>query len=144
MSFPLPNYLKKLKPGVPRHIHGIFVALIWSVVGVFLMLRGGVFLLAVDSLWLSVVGILIGSVKSLFMLDKSAIKNILRLQELTDGSCIGGVYSLKMWLLVGGMILLGIALRKSSLPREIVGVVYVAIGWGLFFSSRLLWKNVRK
>jgi len=136
------NIFNILKPGVSRKTQRIFAALIWSVVGIFLMLRGGGFLLQVQALWLAVVGVAIGCGKSIFMLDKSARKNIARIESLADGSCIGGVYSLKMWLLVGLMVALGITLRHSSAPREIVGVIYVAIGWALFFSSRLLWQNV--
>jgi len=140
----MPKIYERLKPGVPRRVHQITAAMIWSLVGIFLMIRGAGFLLEVQALWLAAVGILIGTGKSLFMLDKSARKNISRIAALNDGRCIGGVYSWKMWLLVGCMIFLGITLRKSSLPREIVGVIYVAIGWSLFFSSRLLWQSFRK
>jgi len=39
------------------------------------------------------------------------------------------------------MILLGWLLRHSGLPGELIGTVYVAIGWALLFSSRVLWRR---
>lgn len=136
------SILKKMKPGAAPKTHGIVAASVWSIVGISLMIRGGFFLLSANSLWLCMVAILIGTGKSLLMLDKSARKNILRINSLKNGTCVGGIYSVKMWILVLCMVFLGRALRMSSVPQEIVGVIYVAIGWGLFFSSRLLWKNV--
>jgi hypothetical protein len=33
----------------------------------------------------------------------------------------------------------GMALRQSTLPRELLGGLYVTIGWALLFSSRHAW-----
>jgi len=107
-----------------------------------LLVRGSLFLHGVQQLWLVLPAIAIGSVKSVFMLDKAARKNLGRLNTKQDGACLGGVYSFKMWGLIVLMIFFGWMLRTSSAPRELVGVVYAAIGWALFFSSRLLWKNL--
>jgi hypothetical protein len=138
----LAQGLKRFKPGVPVRAHRIFAASIWTVVGILLMFRGGAFLVSGDAVWLIAVAVLVGTGKSFLMLDKSARKNINRLAGLEDGACLGGVYSVKMWGLVACMILLGRLLRSSSLPVEVIGVIYVAIGWALFFSSRLLWRNI--
>lgn len=108
-----------------------------------LMLRGGFFLHAVGRVWLIVPAMAVGSVKSLLMLDKAARKNLLRLSAKADGDCLGGVYSAKMWGLVGMMIGMGWLLRHSGLPGEVIGTVYVAIGWALLFSSRLVWQRAR-
>jgi len=78
------------------------------------------------------------------MLDKSAKKSINRIVATRDGRCIGGVYSVKTWLLVLVMMTAGYLMRHSSLPKEFLGLFYVSIGWGLLFSSRnawLAWKN---
>lgn len=132
----------KLKPGVSARTHNIVAAFIWSAVGIMLLVRGSLFLRGVQQLWLILPAIAIGSVKSIFMLDKTARKNLRRLAAKPDGSCLGGVYSFKMWGLIALMIFFGWMLRTSSAPRELVGIVYAAIGWALFFSSRILWKNV--
>ena len=134
--------IARCKPGVSLKIHHVAAAVIWSSVGIMLFIRGGLFLNSVRQLWLLLPAIVLGTVKSIFMLDKAARKNLCRLSEKVDGACLGGVYSIKMWGLIALMIFLGWMLRTSSAPRELVGIVYAAIGWALFFSSRLLWKNL--
>jgi hypothetical protein len=106
------------------------------------MLRGGNYLILSGKSWLFIAALLIGTFKSLFMLDKAARKNIIRITGLNDGACLGGVYSIKMWGLIACMIVFGRLLRVSGLPFEYIGILYGAIGWALMFSSRLLWKQV--
>lgn len=129
------------KPGATLRTHHCLAASIWSLVGILLMTRGGLFLHAVDRLWLFLPAMAVGTGKSLVMLDKAARKNLLRLAGKEDGDCLGGVYSVRMWVLVVVMMGLGWFLRRSGFPGEWVGSIYVAIGWALFFSSRLLWQR---
>lgn len=129
------------KPGASLRTHHLLAASIWSLVGLVLMTRGGLFLHAAGRLWLFVPAVVVGTCKSIFLLDKSARRNLVRLSGKGDGDCLGGVYSVQMWALVGMMMALGWFLRRSGLPAEFVGVLYVAIGWALFFSSRLLWQR---
>ncbi len=135
---------REFKPGVPLRTHHIFAASIWSGVGVMLLVRGGSYLFDSGSQWLFMLALFLGTCKSLFLLDKSAGKNLNRLLQLKDGDCLGAVYSPKMWLMVLVMIILGKVLRSSGLPCEFVGILYTAIGWALLFSSRLLWGSVKK
>ena len=109
-----------------------------------LLIRGGSFLFDAGSQWLFIPALIIGTCKSLFILDKSAQKNLNRLSKKQDGSCLGGVYSPTMWGLILAMIIMGKLLRKSGLPGDYLGVFYVAIGWALFLSSRLLWNNLKQ
>ena len=134
---------RKFKPGVSLRTHHIVAASIWSGVGLMLLIRGSSYLFGSGSQWLLILAIVVGTCKSLFILDKSARKNLNRLSHKKDGACLGGVYSVKMWIMIVAMIILGKILRSSGLPAEFVGVLYAAIGWALLFSSRLLWNNVR-
>ncbi len=134
---------RKFKPGVSLRTHHIVAASIWSGVGIMLLIRGSSYLFEAGNQWLLMLAFVIGTCKSLFILDKSARKNLSRLSEKEDGTCLGGVYSPKMWALILAMIIMGKLLRKSGLPVEFVGVLYSAIGWALFLSSRLLWDNVK-
>jgi len=136
--------LRKYKPGVSLRTHYTVAAFIWSAVGLMLLIRGGGYLLDVGALWLLVPAIAIGTCKSLLILDKSARKNLNRLSQKEDGSCLGGVYSPVMWGLILAMMIMGILLRRSGLPREYLGIFYGAIGWALLFSSRLLWGHFRR
>lgn len=93
--------------------------------------------------WL-IAAFVVGTVKSYWMLDRAARKNIRRIIDRKDGACIGGVYSPKMWGMILLMVLLGRFLRTSALSGKFVGALYIAIGWGLLLSSRLIWQQWRK
>ncbi len=129
----------KLRPSASATNHLIVAASIWTVVGLSLIVRGTVWLNGIDRLWIIFPALVFGTLKALYMLDRSAKKNIDRILSSREGKCIGGVYSVKTWLLVLVMMLAGCLLRNSSLPKEFLGLFYVSIGWGLVFSSRNAW-----
>lgn len=134
------KFLIRFKPGAPRQIHLILAALLWTTVGLGLQLRGILWLVESGSLFFFLPALLLGTLKSLFILDKSAKKSIDRILRLADGSCLGAVYSVKTWLLVLAMMSFGYLLRNSGVSVAILGVLYVIIGWSLFFSSRTAWR----
>jgi hypothetical protein len=131
--------LSKLKPNASRSVHLFVAASLWTVVGLSLMIRGAVWLNTIGQLWIVVPALIMGTAKSFFMLDRSAKKSINRIVATRDGRCLGGVYSIKTWLLVLVMMTAGCLMRNSTLPKEFLGLFYVSIGWGLLFSSRNAW-----
>ncbi len=134
--------LKRLKPGASRQIHLLLTAILWCLIGSMLIFRGLSWLIDVARLWIIAPAVMIGTIKSLLILDKAAKKGIHRILKMADGTCLGAVYSVKTWLLVLCMIGAGMLLRHSSLPGELLGGLYVAIGWSLFFSSRHAWLHI--
>ena len=135
----LKEILHRYKPGVSIRIHLLLGGLIWTVVGFFLLINGFVLVSLESHLWYGLIGILLGSAKTFFVLDRLARKNIKRIKEFEDKVCFGSVYSLKTWFMVAGMIILGRFLRTTVLPGEVVGLIYTAVGWALMLSSRLMW-----
>jgi len=133
--------LKRFKPGVARRVHLGCTAGLWTGIGLFLLVRGIILLKSGEGLWLIGAGVVLGSVKSLVILDRSALKGIERIRLFADNTCLGAVYSWKTWLLVIGMMLFGITLRHLPLSPLIVGTLCVAIGWALAFSSRHAWRS---
>lgn len=107
-----------------------------------LIARGVSWLATVARLWLIIPALFAGTMKSLFILDHSARKGVHRILELADGTCLGAVYSARTWVLILFMIAGGMVLRHSALPRELLGGLYVAIGWALLFSSRHAWRQL--
>lgn len=103
------------------------------------MIRGTFWLVSVGGLWITIPALVAGTVKALLILDNTARKGVHRILEMADGTCLGAVYSVKTWLLVLVMMGTGMILRHSSLPREVLGGLYITIGWALFFSSRHAW-----
>lgn len=138
----MPDWLSKLKPGVTAKTHLILASMLWTTIGLVLLSRGIVYLKADNLLPVTALGIILGSVKSRYLLDRSAIKGVERIKRFGDHTCVGAVYSWQTWLLVLAMMLFGFMLRKSSLPPFLIGVACTAIGWSLFYSSRHGWKEI--
>lgn len=135
----LKDILIRYKPGVPIRTHLLLAALIWTLVGFFLLTNGFVLLSHANHLWYGLSGLLLGTAKAFFVLDRMARKNMKRIKEFADKACFGSVYSLKTWFMVAAMIVLGRFLRTTVLPGEVIGLIYTAVGWALMLSSRLMW-----
>ncbi len=134
----------RYKPGASISTHLMLAALIWSVVGFFLMVNGFLLVSLAERSWLIFLGLTLGTAKGFFILDRVARKNIKRIHGFERKICIGSVYSYKTWLLVIMMIVVGRTLRLTVLPGEVVGVIYLAVGCGLMLSSRLMWLEWRR
>ena len=134
----------RYKPGVSVRTHLFLAALIWSIVGFFLLTNGFVLISQQGQLWYGLVGLALGTAKTFFILDRVARKNVKRIKEFEDKVCIGSVYSWKTWILVAAMIVLGRFLRTTVLPGEIVGLIYTAVGWALMLASRLMWREWKR
>lgn len=133
------NIADKLKPGVSRSTHFFAAPLIWTAVGIMLMERGLGWMGLHVTLRLLLIALLVGTAKSLTVLDKTAKKTLRRIMGFNDRTCIGAVYPWKTWLLVLAMMGFGILLRVLFPPGPLLGSVYFAIGWALLLSSRHGW-----
>ena len=131
----------KYKPGVTVRTHYFLAAMIWSLAGLGLLTRGFLFLHRTGQYVLLAAALVLGTVKAVFVLQRSAGKNIDRISRFQDRTCFGAVFSFKAWLLVLLMILLGRLLRFFGCPSVYVGLLYVGVGWALLFSSRLIWRE---
>jgi len=109
------------------------------VVGCFLASFGTKWLYQAGFLWLAPVAIIPGVLKAIFILDRTAMKGVARIQERGDGRCIGGFLSIKSWLLVLLMMGGGRLLRAGLLPKSVLGFLYVTVGVALVVGSRRPW-----
>lgn len=134
---------KKYKPGVNNSTHLILAAIFWTTIGTVLFVRGLFLLNSFDSVWLVIPAACFGGLKSRFVLDKVARKNIDRILKLQDGACLGAVFSVKTWGLVLMMSLLGVIIRHAPISQQIVGFLCIIIGFSLISSSRLAWQAWR-
>ena len=133
------NTLTRFKPGGQRKTHLLLAASLWSTIGILLLLRASHWLWP-GKMMLLLPALILGTMKSLFFLDKAAEKVTQRILLMADGTCLGAVYSIKTWLLVLVMMASGMVLRRSPLAPEILAVLYGTIGWALLFSSRNAWR----
>jgi hypothetical protein len=140
----MKTWSESLKPRASSRIQILLAALMWTVVGGGLLFFGTRWITgpgrSLPALGLILAGVVIGVAKSKFVLDRTARKIVLRIGERGEGRCAGGFLSLRSWLLVLGMIVLGRFLRQGLLPATAAGLLYTAVGTGLLFSSRLAWR----
>ena len=132
--------LAKYKPAAALRTHLLVAASIWSLVGAMLVVRGFLGLAAPERYLFGLAGVVVGTLKSLVVLDRAARRNIERILACKEGLCLGAVYSARMWGLVLLMIVGGRLLRAYA-PATLAWLVYLAIGWALLLSSRLIWRQ---
>jgi hypothetical protein len=121
-------------------------AVVWGAVGLMLAIRAG-FWFASSSMtvwWMVVLALAVGLVKGRYVFSKLAKKNIQRIRELSpqkEKVCIFAFQAMQSYLIIIGMVTLGFVLRYSPLPRELLGVIYLAIGVGLLYASGEYWRG---
>lgn len=136
---PYKQNMTRLKPGVNRVVHLFAAPLLWTVVGSMLIVRGAGWIGYGQGWGYIALAVVLGTAKSIFILDKTAKRGVERIVRLRDGTCLGAVYSWKTWLLVGLMITSGILIRTFLNAGAGIGTLYVAVGWALIMSSRHGW-----
>ncbi len=129
-----------LKPAVSRSVHLFAAPFLWTVVGIMLIYRGYGWLPAHGRFYWVTAAVIVGTLKSLLILDATAGKSIRRIAAFEDSTCLGAVYSWKSWLLVAGMMLTGMVVCRVGATGAWTGALYCAVGWALCCSSRLGWQ----
>jgi hypothetical protein len=88
-----------------------------------------------NALLLAFAGVLLGTVIYRFGFLGLAIKNINRIQLLPEKACLFAFQEWKSYPLIAVMVMLGITLRHSPIPKSYLAVLYIGIGVGLFLAS---------
>lgn len=127
-----------LYPGASKTWLILIAGLVWIGVG-FMLCR-----LALD--WLidfkagspcfyAITGVLAALVIHHFGFLKVVNKNINRISLFPGRRCIFSFMSWKSYMLVAVMMTIGITMRHSSIPKQFLSVLYLAIGLALILSS---------
>ncbi len=121
---------------------------IWMSGGIILSKRGIDFLIQVEQPFSVLVycvfgALLLGMLKGKFILNKSSIRNIIRLEALTEPQKPIHVYPLRSWIVIGVMLLISLSLTVFDVSLLIRGIVNIAVGMGLITSSFIYLKHLR-
>ncbi|PWB74760.1 hypothetical protein C3F09_03465 [candidate division GN15 bacterium] len=132
------------EPAVSRRTLVRSAAIVWSAVGAFLAIRAMLWFRNSERniFWMALLALIIGFLKGHFVFSKLAQRNIRRIYDLSphkEKICIFAFQAAFSYLLIIGMITLGILLRLSPIPREYLAIVYLAIGVGLLYASMQYW-----
>jgi hypothetical protein len=131
--------IRRFTPRAGQRVQLFSAAAMWAIGATILLVRGVGFLHDSWFAALLALAVVIGVVKSRYLLDRVARKAVLRIHE-RGRACYFGFFSWKSWLFVIVMMGGGILLRRSGLPRDFLAVVYVGVGSGLAIADRIFWQ----
>ena len=140
------DWLHAHKPSASRCTHLLLAAILWSAVGLGLVVFGTRWVLQAEHRYVPaalIAAAAIGAIKSELVLRRTANRIVERIQLRGEGYCIGGFLSVGSWAVVAAMVGLGRWVRHTSAPRFAVGLLYVAVGTALLLASRHAWRAWR-
>ncbi len=142
----MTDFLSKLYPATNKKWLQLAAGLMWSGVGIMLIAFASRWLKLVD--WLTMfllifAGAVLGAAIYMFGFSKLARKNIRRINAYTqERICLFAFQEWKTYPLVGFMVFLGIYLRVySPVPKPILAIAYLGLGFSLFASSLLYYRQ---
>lgn len=138
----LPAFLDRLTPRTSPRTRLLTAAVVWTTVGAFLCAKGLLISRqeAMGPLLLTIATSLgLGLIKSKFVFDKVGVKIVSRIENKPRSACLGGLFSFRNWILIIVMSLFGRAIGSLPLNASLKTGIYVMVGSGLAFSSRLMW-----
>ncbi|OFX20652.1 MAG: hypothetical protein A2033_05065 [Bacteroidetes bacterium GWA2_31_9] len=125
-------------PAVNRHYLYIFAGGMWFAVGVMLNNLAFHWLQEFGGehrILYAILGICAAIIIFKFGFVKIAKKNIKRIKEVEGKRNVFTFMSWKSYLIVVVMMIMGITLRHSDLPKQYLAIMYIAIGGALAISS---------
>jgi len=127
-----------LKPAVPKHWLIAIAGLVWSAVGGMLchMAWGWLYPLpALRVIGLLTAGLALALVLHRFMLARIAQRNMDRICTYAERGCVFAFQAWRSYLIILVMIAMGSFLRHTMISREILALLYTAMGGALILSS---------
>jgi hypothetical protein len=126
----------------------VAAAMVWLIGAMILVSRGSGYLRAQPNWhgWIVGVALMLGVIKSRYLLDRVATKAVTRIRE-RGRACFFGFFSWRSWLLVGLMMGAGITLRHlvvhpGAVVAGVMGALYLGIGLALIIADRVFWRAV--
>lgn len=115
---------------------------LWLVGGIVLFWRGTSFLAESPAIHnvallagLVAVALAIGFGKGKFVLSKTSVKNIERLNQFSEPQRPISVYSLRSWIIIALMVSISVALNIFQVENIVRGPINLGIGFALIISS---------
>lgn len=136
---------RSLVPAVGRKTRMLVAGAAWSGVGVMLLARAANWLSAPSlpvALALAALGVTLALLAWRYLFGRLASRNIGRISASPERACVFGFQTAKSYVVMIGMIALGIALRHSAVPKADLAAVYIAIGGGLLAASTQYYRSL--
>jgi hypothetical protein len=91
-----------------------------------------------------VIALFIGYFKGRYVLGKSAKRGVERIRSFANPAPLQHIYSPKYYLLLGGMVALGISIKYMGLDHDVRGLIDAAIGSALINGSMIYFRCAQK
>ncbi len=130
--------IKKFEPVVDKKFLIALSGFVWSIVGILLCnLAFGWLFMATNQMAfpLGLAGTLLALFIHHFGFLKLADRNIDRIMSKEKKICLFAFQPWKSYLLILIMIVMGITLRHSPLPKPYLAIIYIGFGGAMIFSS---------
>ncbi|OIP36301.1 MAG: hypothetical protein AUK47_15290 [Deltaproteobacteria bacterium CG2_30_63_29] len=140
-------FVDRVVPSAGIRVQLICAAMMWLIGASILLVRGVGYVHDRHwHAWALGTGLVIGVLKSRFVLDKFARKSIRRIRERGRGMFLG-FFSLRTWGMIAVMMSAGILLRTlfvhpGQIGAGIIGAIYIGIGSALLIADRVFWTAV--
>jgi hypothetical protein len=138
VALQLKNTLEKFKPAVGRQTLLFMGGFVWFCVGGMLLTFSVQWLGAfhdASPLPFVLPGVFLALVVHHFGFLKIVDRNLGRLLTAEEKKCVFYFMPWRSYLTVGIMVVMGILLRHSQIPKQYLAILYVGIGLGLILSS---------
>ncbi|MEN9654793.1 MAG: hypothetical protein RL235_905 [Chlamydiota bacterium] len=121
--------------------HWIFLTgCIWCIAGLSLSIKGFGYLASMP--FFIAISALIGLCKGHFIFSRTVDRVVKRLSVHEGPIALRNVYTPGYWVLLLGMISLGIILKTAAIPTVVRGTVDLGVGTALIYGSALYWRHL--
>ncbi|MBS0000142.1 MAG: hypothetical protein KFF73_14270 [Cyclobacteriaceae bacterium] len=135
------------KPAVNKTILVLIAGLVWVAVGTAMSRLAILWWQSYTGSFLIlfvILGLILGIVKGYYIFSRIVRKNIDRISRMDKTGFVLAFIPWKTYLLIAGMVILGVTLRHSLLPRQYLAIIYMGIGLAMILSGfQYFWRLVR-
>jgi hypothetical protein len=128
----------KYKPAVTRDTLLFMAGFVWVCVGMMLLTLAAIWLSTVSVIqtcFYSGAGLLLALLAHRFMFVRIVDRNLKRIYPIHEKTCLFAFIPWKSYLIILMMILMGITLRHSTIPKPYLAILYIGMGLALVLSS---------
>ena len=135
--------LRRMKPAVPQQWLLLIAGILWTVAGAGLSIRALLWISAAHSIAaiaFGAAGIGLAWAASRFVLQAAAQRNIKRIFKLPPRACVFAFTAWNGYGMIAMMMVVGITVRHSPVPKMDLAPFYLAMGGALVLASLEFYK----
>jgi len=132
------NKISRLRPAVSKRVLLFLAGFMWICVGTMLLVLACSWLATASKtiFWMFFgIGFIVALLVHHFGFLNIVDHNLERIMEMNEKQCLFAFISWKSYLIIIIMVILGVLLRHSEIPKHYLAILYTGIGLALILSS---------